>query len=124
MNTPETFNARPGTCQAIQWTGDNAEAIRAFTNRPTARWLGFDTNSDPPNGILWVAKADRWVDMKIGDWVLAEPDGDGHYPCAKAIFAERWESPRPKRMMIDHWPGAIPHEWCRDCDGFCTEVKP
>jgi hypothetical protein len=26
-----------------------------------------------------------------GDWVIKEPEGDGHYPCKPAIFAKRWE---------------------------------
>jgi hypothetical protein len=35
--------------------------------------------------------ADQIVLLKIGDWVIPEPDGKHFYPCKPDIFAETYE---------------------------------
>jgi len=32
------------------------------------------------------------VYLENGDWVIAEPDGRGYYPCKPDIFADRYEA--------------------------------
>ncbi len=43
------------------------------------------------------------VKVDLGDWLIAEMDGSGHYPCKPDVFERRWESvkgnerpPRPE----------------------------
>ena len=29
--------------------------------------------------------------VNAGDWIIAEPDGNGFYPCSSVTFDTRWE---------------------------------
>lgn len=94
---PHQFRSRPVEVTAIQWTGHNVEAIRGWINRPTAHQYGFGLGRATPGSTpsqdasLWVVKSNAWCSMEVGDWIVAEPDGDGHYPVALAAFADRYE---------------------------------
>ncbi len=32
-----------------------------------------------------------WSGVKEGDWIIAEPDGSGFYPCNPDVFAVKYE---------------------------------
>jgi hypothetical protein len=36
-----------------------------------------------------------WVEVREGDFVIAEPDGQGYYPCDPDVFHRRWELELP-----------------------------
>lgn len=86
MNEAATFRKRPVQVRAIQWTGDNADAVRAFVDRPVYK-RGFVDDA----GKLWVEKSNAWCDIAVGDWVIAELDGAGVYPCVAAHFGATYE---------------------------------
>lgn len=48
---------------------------------------------DTHNAALWVEKSNAWCTVHRGDWIVAEPDGDGYYPCTAAVFWRTHEVP-------------------------------
>jgi hypothetical protein len=42
---------------------------------------------------LWVEKSGSWCVINDGDYIIREPDGTGHYPCAREIFEGRYYQP-------------------------------
>lgn len=101
MDTPRTYKSRPSKVQAIEFVapaqpvhGGNVAEIQAWGAQvqPTGHWGEGEYNLE-----LWVEKADKWIDIKPGDFIIKEPDGSGFYPCAREIFQQRWEE-----VLIDH----------------------
>lgn len=90
MNGPQRFRKRPVEVEAMQWTGDNAAAMRAFTGvhktESGGEHLVFTTQSG--YGELFVAANGAWLPLEIGEWVLH--DTRGFYPCKPDIFAETY----------------------------------
>lgn len=82
------FKSRPLFIEAVQWTGSNQPAIEEFTEGAHNVFIQFGKTSD---FSLWVDKSKAWCDLKIGDWIMREPDGSGFYPCANHIFQQCWE---------------------------------
>lgn len=57
-------------------------------------WLGraFETWLPSRDQLVFhVAKGRAEVTVGAGDWVIAEPDGSGFYPCSAADFAATYE---------------------------------
>lgn len=58
-------------------------------------WLGdaFETWLPSRGAVVFhVAKnGNREAEVSHGDWIIAEPDGDGFYPCVAAEFARVYE---------------------------------
>lgn len=92
---PTTYRSRPTSIEAMQWNGQNHEAIAVWMGWDYVRSPLFDRAHDPVSGgdvgRLWVAKSRAWCSLLRGDYVIAEPDGSGFYPCQQRIFEERWE---------------------------------
>jgi hypothetical protein len=49
--------------------------------------LQLDLTGDNPGWRLWVAKHDEWARIDDGDWIIAELDHPGFYPCRQDVFA-------------------------------------
>ncbi len=72
-----------------------------FRSKPVvieaSKWLGFGDHpfvieADPPNPQKGrVLSAQGWVDVNAGDYIITEPRGDGHYPCAAEVFWSKYE---------------------------------
>jgi hypothetical protein len=101
MTGPGHFRSRGVEVTAMQWTGDNGAPIRAWMNRLTAHQYGFGIGHADGQAHLWVVKSDAWCEVEIGDWIVAEPDGDGHYPVKGAVFADRYEPIELAHVPID-----------------------
>lgn len=57
-------------------------------------WLGGAFESWLPSKdqlVFHVAKGGSEATVGAGDWVIAEPDGSGFYPCSEADFAATYE---------------------------------
>lgn len=83
-----TYYRKPIPVEAIQWTGSNVDDVRSFADAradgrasTVAHYVG-----DPTELEIWVEKSRKWIFITAGDYVVAEPDGVGIYPCTKAIF--------------------------------------
>lgn len=92
MRDPGKFRKLPVEVQAIQWTGSNPAAVRAFTGEHCPHPNGgthmvFTVQSG--HGELFVAANNAWVDIEIGEWVIR--DARGFYPCKPDIFAVTYE---------------------------------
>lgn len=93
MATPAKFRKKPVEVEAIQWTGSNPAAVRAFTgdHRPTpdsGTHMVFTAQSG--HGELYVAANNAWVDIEVGEWIIR--DARGFYPCKPDIFAATYEA--------------------------------
>lgn len=93
MTGHSTFQKRPVQVQAIQWTGENPYAVRAFTGmhktEPSGDHFVFTVQDGIDNAKLYVAANDAWLDIEIGEWVIR--DDRGFYPCKPDIFAATYE---------------------------------
>lgn len=91
MNTPRTYVKKPVAIEAIHWTGDNTEAVRAFTAG------GFETvdpfeRGDSPEIVaeVWDHLHATWVGVKIGQWIIKGLKGE-FYPCDPDVFTGTYE---------------------------------
>jgi hypothetical protein len=84
------YRRKPSEVDAIQWTGGNLPAVRAFASGA----LGPGTLNDG-SLPLWVLKSRAVCHVERGDWILREPDGRGFYPCEQSVFAAAYELVEP-----------------------------
>ena len=75
------FRTRSQEVEAVQWTGDNLEEVRAFIGE------GRDFSNDP-----------------LGDWIIKGVQGE-FYPCKPDIFALTYEPARPECGCFQCWEG-------------------
>lgn len=91
MSGPQTFRKRVADVAAIQWTGDNPYAVRAFTGihkvEPSGNHHVFTVQSG--HGELYVEADNVWRDIEIGDWIVR--GSRGFFPCKPDIFAQTYE---------------------------------
>jgi hypothetical protein len=87
---PDTYRKKPIELQAIQWTGDNADAIND--------WCGWkfdlvdpeDRGDNPDHTAqVFVDANSVWIGIETGEWILK--DRKGFYPCKPDVFAETYE---------------------------------
>lgn len=96
MNEPSWFKKKPVQVQAMQWTGDNINALWDWIG---ASWLfGPLPQGDPlaesgRPARLFVAANDGWLDLTIGEWIIK--DASGFYPCLPDRFSETYEPVKP-----------------------------
>jgi len=93
MNGPGTYKKLPIEVQAIQWTAHNWDAVEGFIKSSDSK-LPFDLVARHLNGVLdlWIEKSKTWrYGLPVGDWIIAERDGIGFYPCTSAEFEASYE---------------------------------
>jgi hypothetical protein len=73
------FRSKPVEIDAIQWFTDGDHP--AVKKPPT--------KSDVTS--RHVLGAQGWSHVHTGDWIIAEPRGDGYYPCNPDVFAAKYE---------------------------------
>ncbi|QAX92888.1 hypothetical protein KNU39_gp78 [Gordonia phage Mutzi] len=93
MTAPKRYRKKPVEAEAIQWTGDNPYAVRAFTgmHKPDPHRSGdhFVFTVESGVGKLYVAANGAWLDIEVGEWIIR--DAKGFYPCKPDIFAGSYE---------------------------------
>jgi len=79
------FRKKPMVIEAIQWTGDNIESIRAFMepDKPI-QWTDAHSNCL----IIHTLEGDHRAD--ISDWIIRGVKGE-YYPCKPDIFEMTYE---------------------------------
>ena len=87
------YRKKPVVVEAIRWTGDNLEEIKAFVGRRLEYWY---------NDAAWeVQKGPVTIEMKIktlegdnyvsiGDYIIRGVAGE-YYPCKPDIFEKTYE---------------------------------
>lgn len=83
------FRSRPVEVEAVQWfkPGDHP----AVERKPLYDLAGPINN---PRRLGWsfeVLGKQGWSRVNPGDWIITEPDGSGHYPCADSVFCAKYE---------------------------------
>jgi hypothetical protein len=97
---PVRYVSRPVVIDAMCFDGSNAAAIAAWIG---AAFLGTDEarENEPRTGrsllnfMVLVSRDNRVATIGVGDWVVAESDGVGFYPCVAAAFTTRWREANP-----------------------------
>ncbi len=81
------YRKRPHVIEAMQWTGDNLAAIRD--------WAGTDGIYGPTerraDQLTVTAITGDPTPVRIGDWILPEPQAGRFYPCPSNIFEALYE---------------------------------
>ncbi|MFJ9633732.1 hypothetical protein ACIRU8_39170 [Streptomyces sp. NPDC101175] len=91
--TPETarYRNRTAVVDAIQWTGSNAEELRAFCG-PDFDGIAPEDRTEDPEQTAMVRTHEHggWLGLKPTDWVLKH--GEGRFSSARDQgFRETWE---------------------------------
>jgi hypothetical protein len=83
------FRKRAVVIEAIQWTGDNFEELRAFAG-PDVELLPY---LDPPgpDKISIRTMANGWVPSPVGEWLMKGVSGE-FYPCADSVFRASYDA--------------------------------
>lgn len=95
MLRPITVRKRPVEVQAMRWTGVNAEAIDAWTDR---LFMALDEQDratcDDPEATAQVYDKlhSTWVLVYTGDWIIRGVEGE-LYPCRESVFVATYEQP-------------------------------
>lgn len=92
----DLYQAKPAFCQAFQFKGGVPGQLigTIFRNQSNDGWQ------------MWVQNRKETVPLRLGDFVIKEPKGEGYYPCDPETFQERWEKTF-SRNMIDLSPEAL-----------------
>lgn len=64
MESPARFISRPTPVMAMQWTGDNTDALSRWTEK------AFYVSPVDNKARLWASSVAQYIDMEVGDWVL------------------------------------------------------
>jgi hypothetical protein len=88
------FRKKPVEVEAVQWTGDNADEIKAFVgvrDNGECRFLTPDEITGAwTEAHVYDELHDTWVTVYTGQWVIKGVKGE-FYPCAEDVFAETYE---------------------------------
>ncbi|MFD0053007.1 hypothetical protein ACFVHR_04685 [Streptomyces sp. NPDC127168] len=88
--TPARYRRRPAEIEAVQWTGHNADALRAFAGSDFDTIDPEDRTDDPDQDAQLLVEDSHWVGMAPGEWVLKF---DGYFVTkSDATFRAVWES--------------------------------
>lgn len=92
------YRTRPHPAEAIQWTGDNADEVRALTNR-FAPVDPEDRGDDPDmTGQLLDSEHSAWIGVHNGQWIVRDHLGDVRR-MEDGEFAETYEPLAETRWM-------------------------
>jgi hypothetical protein len=91
------YRQRPLEAEALQWTGTNADELRAFAGTDFDTIDPQDRIEDPDQDAQLLVEASHWVGIGPGDWVLRF---EGYFVAkSDAAFRAVWEpavsSPAP-----------------------------
>ena len=90
MTEPKKYRKKPVEIEAMQWTGDNADALAQWTDGSFWTVCEEDRTDDPDHtACLYVEANSRHLGIPTGEWVLR--DSAGFYPCRADIFAATYE---------------------------------
>ncbi|MFH8804096.1 hypothetical protein ACH4F6_31660 [Streptomyces sp. NPDC017936] len=86
---PARYRRTPAEIEAVQWTGTNADALRAFAGSDFDTIDPEDRIEDPDQDAQLLVEASHWVGIKPTDWVVKY---EGYFVAkADATFRAVWE---------------------------------
>jgi hypothetical protein len=78
------FMKRPVMVEAIQWTGDNIDEIKAFGGDKVVIVSEYTYGEDPRHNLS-VNTMEGSLDAKKHDWIIKGVKGE-FYPCDEEVF--------------------------------------
>ena len=95
MTETDRYRHRIPEIEAVQWTGTNADALRAFMGASFYEIDPEDRGDNPDaTAAMRESKHNTWCELEPGDWVVKL--GEGFYEFSATDFAERFEpAPTP-----------------------------
>lgn len=85
------FRKRPVVVEARQFTETTRQDVAAWCNGVTEQRLDLSDFRKVWVLFVDVRKGYSHAQIEEGDWVIAEPDGSGFYPCTAEDFADTYE---------------------------------
>ena len=89
---PKRFRKKPVVIEAIQWTGDNLEAIITFTGLNDSvkdmPWDEYDVFVKDKGLKIFTLEGPLMA--SVGDWIIKGIQGE-FYPCKPDIFEQTYE---------------------------------
>jgi hypothetical protein len=92
------FRKKPVVISAVQWTGENFEAVTEFLGDDfvgASRGPGFDE--------IVIQTLEGGITASLGDWVIRGVKGE-HYPCKPDIFEATYEPVESPAVVVEHHP--------------------
>lgn len=90
------FRKKPVVIEAVRWTGDNYEEVKAFLGRD------FECQHTCHQSIS-VRTLEGSLHGNLGDWFIRGVKGE-HYPCKPDIFAATYEPVEDQLWRTSHEP--------------------
>ena len=94
--TPKRYRKLPVEVVAVCWTGSNWDVIAEFVQENGGMGTyPLDLKVRHMDHVLdlWIEKSKTWrYGLPVGDWIIAERDGVGFYPCTAAEFEVAYEA--------------------------------
>lgn len=85
MTGPTQYRKRPIVIEAVQWTGDNLEAIWDWAGAENV----YGPTEENPDALI-ISTSEGRMRADLGDWVIRGVAGE-LYPCKDPIFRETYE---------------------------------
>ncbi|MEU9887940.1 hypothetical protein [Sphaerisporangium sp. NPDC051011] len=97
---PTMFRKKPVTVEAVQWTGANTEAVKAFVGQRDTGECRFllpeEITGVWEDAHVYDELHNTWVTVYVGQWVVKGVKGE-FYPIAWDVLAETYEpTPAPQ----------------------------
>ncbi|KNX38082.1 hypothetical protein [Luteipulveratus halotolerans] len=83
------YRKKPVVIDAIQWTGQNADEVLAFTGS-AARLESADCHGDGPPYLVAINTLEGRMVAGRDDWIIRGVQGE-FYPCKSDIFEATYE---------------------------------
>lgn len=81
------YRTKPTVIEAVQWTGDNWEAVEKFAGECVRRSSPGGNHITDVYDYLHTA----WIRFVAGDWIIKGTKGE-HYPCDPDVFRAKYEA--------------------------------
>lgn len=75
------FRSKPVIVEAVQFNKPGDHPAVQSSGKDDAGWEHFSVKS-----------LQGRVPVSLGDWIITEPNGQGHYPCNPEVFAAKYEA--------------------------------
>lgn len=82
MDAAAIFRKKPVEIQAMQWTGENIEALLQFV-ADDSMYFGMDQYDNITD--LFISTLEGDMKANVGDWIIRGLKGE-YYPCSNEIF--------------------------------------
>lgn len=80
------YRTKPTVIEAVQWTGDNWEAVEKFAGECVRR----SSPGGNPITDVYDYLHTAWIPFGVGDWIIQGRKSE-YYPCRDDVFQAKYE---------------------------------